>query len=111
MSRALADGRNEAFADLDIEFHRQLMLMSGRERLLQLWNTLTGVTHAFIVLNARNDPQTITEIDEGHVEIIEALARHDLAHAIDSVAKHLSEAQTTMLSARTKGMTPAHTAA
>jgi DNA-binding GntR family transcriptional regulator len=97
MIEALSDGRNEEFADLDVEFHRQIMTMSRRERLLKIWNTLASVTHAFIVINARNDPDAIRTVSDGHEGILEALARHDTATACEVLKAHLNDAETTLL--------------
>jgi DNA-binding GntR family transcriptional regulator len=97
MIEALKDGRNEEFADLDVEFHRQIVTMSQRERLLKIWNTLASVTHAFIVLNARNDPGAIRTISDGHEGILDALAHQDTATACEVLKQHLSDAETTLL--------------
>ncbi len=102
MTKALSEGHNESFADLDVEFHRQLVAISKRERLLQLWNTLSGVTHAFIVINARNDPQAIQYISAGHGRIIDALVRHDLATAVEILTRHLGEAEDSMLAIKAR---------
>ena len=104
MAEALNEGYNEAFADLDVEFHRQLVMMSKRERLLQVWNMLSGVTHAFIVINTRNDPQTIRSIAEAHEQIINALTRHDVAAALAILKRHLGEAEDSVLGTKTGEM-------
>lgn len=103
MSQALIDLHNEEFADLDVEFHRQLVMLSKRERLLQLWNSLAGLTHAFIVLTARNDAEAIRLINEGHDRIIDALAQHDMSLAVDVLTRHLCVAEDAMLRLRTVG--------
>jgi len=103
MSKALSGRHNETFADLDVEFHRQLVMLSKRERLLQLWNNLAGLTHAFIVLTARNDSEAIRHIDEGHDSIVDALVRHDVPMAIDVLTRHLYEAEDAMLRTRAMG--------
>jgi DNA-binding GntR family transcriptional regulator len=97
MIQALSEGRNEDFADLDVEFHRQLVTMSGRERLLKMWNILSSVTHAFIVLNAPKAPEAIRHIAEGHEGILDALAVHDIAGACAVLRAHLDEAEFTLL--------------
>lgn len=97
MIHALSEGRNEDFADLDIEFHRQIMIMSDRERLLKIWDTLASVSHAFIVLNANNDPEGIAHIAERHDGILNALAEHDTVTARQVLIQHLIEAETGLL--------------
>lgn len=97
MIQAISEGRNEDFADLDVEFHRQLVEMSQRERLLHMWGTLSGISHAFIVINARNDPEGIRGIAEGHDQILDALARHDTAAACRALHDHLDAAERGLL--------------
>ena len=60
------------------------------------------MTHAFIVINARNDPQAIQYISAGHDQIINALIRHDLATAVEILTKHLEEAEDSMLAVKAK---------
>jgi DNA-binding GntR family transcriptional regulator len=100
MILALSEGRNEDFADKDIEFHRQIMMMSNRERLLKIWNTLSSVSHAFIVLNARNEPAAIARIAERHDGILDALAKHDTVTARQVLIEHLIEAEAGLLGAK-----------
>ncbi len=102
MVLALNEGRNEDFADLDIEFHRQIITMSKRERLLKIWNTLSSVTHAFIVFNARNDPEAIALIAGPHETILEALIRHDTVAAREALIQHLIEAEVGLIAAKAK---------
>lgn len=97
MILALSEGRNEEFADLDIEFHRQLIIMSERERLLKIWNSLASVSHAFIVLNARNDPEAIARITDRHDGILDALIAHDTVVAREVLIQHLIEAENGLL--------------
>jgi DNA-binding GntR family transcriptional regulator len=99
---ALNEGRNEDFADLDIEFHRQIITMSKRDRLLKIWNTLSSVSHAFIVFNTRNDPEAIALIAGPHDTILEALIRHDTVAAREALIQHLIEAEVGLLAAKAK---------
>lgn len=101
MTQALSEGQNEAFADLDVEFHRKLMTMSGRERLLRMWDQLAGVTHAYIVINTRNDPGAIRQISAGHEHIVDALARNDVQTATDTLQAHLRKAEADLLGIKT----------
>jgi GntR family transcriptional regulator, gluconate operon transcriptional repressor len=101
MTQALSEGQNEAFADLDVEFHRKLVTMSGRERLLKMWSQLAGVTHAFIVINTRNDPDNIRQIAASHELIVDALARDDVQTAADTMQVHLRKAEVDLLGVKT----------
>lgn len=73
MMKALAEGRYEEFADLDIEFHRVYMAAAGHNRLLQTWETLMGISHSFIVVNASYFSTGLEVIAQGHEAIIKAI--------------------------------------
>jgi DNA-binding GntR family transcriptional regulator len=100
MVLALNEGRNEDFADLDIDFHRQIMIMSKRERLLKIWNTLSSVSHAFIVFNAHNDPEAIARIAGPHDAILDALVQHDTVAAREALIQHLIKAESELIGAK-----------
>jgi DNA-binding GntR family transcriptional regulator len=102
MADALSEGHVETFADLDVEFHQTLVAMSKRERLLQIWNSLAGLTHAFIVINTKDDPEGIRVIAEGHEHLVDALAQPDLAAALTILGEHLGTAEGSVLTAKTK---------
>jgi DNA-binding GntR family transcriptional regulator len=102
MTQALGEGHIEEFADLDIEFHRELVRRSGRERLLKMWNILASVSHAFIVLNAPHAPEAVNQIGEGHDRILAALVRHDIAHACEVLKTHLDEAEWALLGTKSR---------
>jgi DNA-binding GntR family transcriptional regulator len=77
MMEALADGNHEEFADLDIEFHRVYMAAAHHKRLLQTWETLMGISHSFIVVNASSFTTGTEVITEGHEAIIRAIEARD----------------------------------
>jgi DNA-binding GntR family transcriptional regulator len=77
MMEALAEGNYEDFADLDIEFHRVYVAAAGHKRLLQTWETLMGISHSFIVVNASGFSTDNDVIARGHEAIIEAIDRRD----------------------------------
>jgi DNA-binding GntR family transcriptional regulator len=77
MMEALAEGNFEEFADLDIEFHRVYVAAANHKRLLQTWETLMGISHSFIVVNATSFSTGTEVIAQGHEAIIDAIERRD----------------------------------
>lgn len=100
MVAALNTGRFESFADLDLAFHRRFVAAAGHSRLLQMWESLTGVTHAFIVVNASLDQKNDHAIAEGHQAILGAFLRRDLAEVKESLTVHLQGAEQRLLQTR-----------
>ncbi len=79
MMETLAEGNFEDFADLDIEFHRVYVAAANHKRLLQTWETLMGVSHSFIVVNASSFSTGTEVIGAGHEAIIGAIELRDSA--------------------------------
>jgi GntR family transcriptional regulator of gluconate operon len=105
MMAAVNAGRFEEFADIDLEFHRCFVAATNHARLLQMWETLTDVTHAFIVVNASLDQDNYRIIAEGHQAIVHAFEYHDLAGVRETLTFHLEDAERRLL-ATIDGATP-----
>jgi GntR family transcriptional regulator of gluconate operon len=97
MMSALNNGYFEEFADIDLEFHRLFVAAATHTRLLQMWETLTDVTHAFIVVNASEDQDNFRIIAEGHQAILQAFTHHDLVGVKEALNFHLGEAERRIL--------------
>lgn len=97
MMAAVNAGRFEEFADIDLEFHRVYVTAAAHTRLLQMWETLTDVNHAFIVVNASLDQDNYRIIAEGHQAIIQALTARDQARVNAALNYHLGEAERRIL--------------
>jgi DNA-binding GntR family transcriptional regulator len=97
MMAAVNAGRFEEFANIDLEFHRFFVAAANHTRLLQMWETLTDVTHAFIVVNASLDQDNYRIIAEGHQAIVHAFHYHDLAGVKATLNFHLEEAERRLL--------------
>jgi DNA-binding GntR family transcriptional regulator len=100
MMAAVNAGHFEEFADIDLEFHRLFVAAAQHTRLLQMWETLTDVTHAFIVVNASLDQENYRIIAEGHQAILQAFCDHDLAGVKWALNFHLDEAERRILATR-----------
>jgi DNA-binding GntR family transcriptional regulator len=64
-----------------------------------MWETLTDVTHAVIVVNASLDQDNYRIIAEGHQAILHAFAANDLAGVKAALTFHLGEAERRILEA------------
>lgn len=100
MMAAVNAGHFEEFADIDLEFHRLFVAAAEHTRLLQMWETLTDVTHAFIVVNASLDQENYRIIAEGHQAILQAFHDRDLAGIKAALTFHLGEAERRILATR-----------
>lgn len=100
MMAAVNAGRFEEFADIDLEFHRVFVAAAEHIRLLQMWETLTDVTHAFIVVNASLDQENYRIIAEGHQAILQSFCDCDLAGVKSALNFHLDEAERRLLATR-----------
>ena len=97
MMVAVNAGRFEEFADIDLEFHRVYITAAAHTRLLQMWETLTDVNHALIVVNASLDQDNYRIIAEGHQAIIQALVDRNLTVVNAAINFHLAEAERRIL--------------
>jgi len=103
MMDAVYDKRFEEFANIDLEFHRLFVAAAGHTRLSQMWEMLTGVTHAFIVINASLDHEGYQIIAEGHQAILQALIERDVAGVKEMLNFHLLEAERRLLQVMEEG--------
>jgi DNA-binding GntR family transcriptional regulator len=77
--------------DLDVEFHRALVELSGSRFLLQAWLAIAPVIHTVITLGnrglTRQDPeQNYARIIRSHEVIVESLLFGDVDKAVSSLA-------------------------
>ena len=87
------ESRFEELAPLDLEFHRSIVASAGNGRLVQMWNTLAGVSHGLIVVGAALSPDRMRLVIGSHEDILDAFAAGDLATAKEAVRAHLTSAE------------------
>ncbi len=98
MVKAADDQRYEAFADIDLEFHHSLVVAAEHTRLLQMWETLRGVNHAFIAVNASLvSSENVHMFAERHQLIVDALTQRDVVTVKAVLRLHLAEAEQRIL--------------
>jgi GntR family transcriptional regulator of gluconate operon len=84
--------------DLDIDFHRVLVELSGSRFLVQAWLALAPVIHTVITLGNRSlaerDPErNFGRIIESHSLIVDSLRAGDADEVVSSLAKQFSFTQ------------------
>ncbi|MCW2771027.1 MAG: transcriptional regulator [Aeromicrobium sp.] len=88
MREAMAEGDAERFLRADRQFHRTLLTISGSSRLAEFVDSLRNVVLSTGVSTA-NQSESIEEILEPHVEILELVRAHDAAGAAQSMHEHV----------------------
>ena len=87
----------EESAELDLEFHRIPMRVSGHRRLLRSWELLAGSVFALTAVTAPNYPDLIQETRRGHQVMLDAYARGDVDAVKEAIAVHMAKTQEVML--------------
>jgi len=90
------DAKWEESGELDIEFHRIPVQVSGHRRLAQGWDRLSGSLLTLAVTTAPHYPDLIGETQRYHQEMFDAYARHDLGAIKASLAAHVNATQEVM---------------
>lgn len=90
------------FTSLDLQYHEQLMILSGNKYLLQAWQSLRPametillITNAQIRLKGDSRPDK-SYVLEHHDWITDALLRQDLQNAMSKLREHIDKGQTIM---------------
>jgi DNA-binding GntR family transcriptional regulator len=108
LATAAKVGDYRQLLEKDLEFHRQICVLSNHIRLLKLWTRLAHQTRRYMMLNLRVVQEiwgSLQEAVDGHVAIIQALRDGDLQGAEEALRQHLMEsAQTMLLAAEKKGI-------
>jgi GntR family transcriptional regulator of gluconate operon len=85
------DTSTPRLVDLDVDFHRALVELSGSRFLLQAWLALAPVIHTVITLGNRSlaeqDPErNFTRIIDSHAVIVDSLRRGEADEVVASLA-------------------------
>lgn len=90
---AMNEGQKRGFRDVDsdLQFHYQLIKMTGNKTLMQLWKSLNGLIRT--IINVTTD-YTVhqEEVIHDHYLIVEYLEKSDFENASVQLEKHLQEA-------------------
>ncbi len=86
----------EESGELDIEFHRTPLQVSGHRRLAQSWDLLSGSLLTLAVTTAPHYPDLIGETQRFHQEMLDAYSRHDLGAIKAGLAAHVNATQEVM---------------
>lgn len=90
---AMKEGHERGFRDVDsdLQFHYQLIKMTGNKTLMQLWKSLNGLIRTIIHVTTDYTVHQ-EEVIYDHLLIVEYLEKNDFANAIAQMEKHLKEA-------------------
>jgi DNA-binding GntR family transcriptional regulator len=94
MRVAAAAGRWSRVADLDMQFHSEIVKASGSSRLDRMYSTLIDETRVLLSLTA-SVPGREDLVDE-HAEIAERIDRGDPGGAIDTLGTSFSDSRRTL---------------
>jgi DNA-binding GntR family transcriptional regulator len=86
----------EESGELDIEFHRIPLRVSGHRRLAQSWDLLSGSLLTLAATTAPHYPDLIGETQRFHQEMLDAYARDDIDAVKASLAAHVHATQEVM---------------
>jgi DNA-binding GntR family transcriptional regulator len=92
MVTAWRDNRNNVVNELDLSFHRELVVLSRNEVLIRLWETLRPQIHALLEITNITNPR-VHSIADKHQRILDAVAAGDGEQAVSCLASHLAEAE------------------
>jgi len=84
------------FSNLDMEFHENLLQLSGNKSLVHAWLGLRDVIHSIQEITNRSNPR-MEEINEHHEYIISALEEQNEERALAALKRHLDEAEAVMI--------------
>lgn len=91
MKQALARDDSTAYAEADMQFHRNIVANGGNQSITKVYETTIGPlmalrTHLFTAMNAHLDHSMA-----GHHALLEACEENDLARAQTIIAEHIQE--------------------
>lgn len=92
IERMAAAGRNNdilTLAQLDMNFHRRIVELSGSTTLLRVWSSLSNPVQRFVVQSHMEKYTDFVEIGLRHRPIVNALRARDGDAAVESIQTHL----------------------
>lgn len=88
----------DAFIELDLRFHRDLVALSGNSTLMILWNSIHNTLTTIMGLIAENYG-SISKQTDMHQEILKRLLDHNYEGAALCMTTHIEEGEKAILSA------------
>jgi DNA-binding GntR family transcriptional regulator len=94
--KALARGDYQAYAEVDLRFHRLIRRASGNRRLQTIMENLDGQIHLLITTSAAVPGRGMVSVGE-HLKIVEALEARDARRAEEAMREHVCNARLAIL--------------
>jgi GntR family transcriptional regulator of gluconate operon len=95
MSDAVRFNQVDRVAEPDVNFHRQIVVMAGSQRLLAAWDPIGGLIATFLTITNtthRDMPRSVAS----HQRMIDLLQAHDAAGAERELRSHLENGEAIM---------------
>lgn len=94
MRQAAQENNPSRVANLDLEFHKKLYILSGHSLLIDTLNNLNGQTHLLLMAThcLGSLYPSLEEVADAHVSVLVALLGHDRKRARQEVKNHINEA-------------------
>ncbi len=88
MEAAMAAGQVQTVAASDMAFHRLIIGLSGNRALSNAWEPLAPLIETALGI-AEATVEDLPQAVHGHLDIVAALARHDVRVAVELLSDHL----------------------
>src|SRR2546428_1977811 len=90
MRRTSTVGLSEPFAEVDVTFHRQIVVASRHRRLISAWRMLSGIAYTLLsVTDVFGLTRDVVEVIQTHQAILDALRARDADLAAAELRRHL----------------------
>jgi GntR family transcriptional repressor for pyruvate dehydrogenase complex len=89
VERSIAEYDGVGRAVNDVEFHRQIVIATGNDILVDLVGNISGLLHEMRAA-ALKIPEGASEVVKGHQAIVAAIAAHDSQAAREAMRNHLT---------------------
>jgi DNA-binding GntR family transcriptional regulator len=71
----------QAHIETDLTFHRVLCALSGNQRLVDVWELMSGQFRLTLAVQARAMPDSLLQVAESHKALLDAIVQRDMAAA------------------------------
>ncbi len=95
MAEAVERGEVHRVAEPDVNFHRQIVVLSGNQRLLAAWEPIGGLVATMLSITDttyRDMPRSVAS----HYRMIDQIRSHDVDAAEQEIVQHLENGENVM---------------
>ena len=88
MDMCASSGNLQLFTEHDAQFHRAIILATGNQVLLRLWEQCN--MRNWFIFSALTDAASLKQLQAGHQQLYTAICNRDLAQATSTLENHLT---------------------